>query len=210
MEEIHPQSLHTIYSTLILSSTPIQLPSIFQWLPNFCLQSVLVCRPTCSTNYLISPFRSFKAILNSTSPKTEVTIPLNQALLWRISFQWMTLLSIQVHKPHTGFILGYFFSFTLHIQAIKSYFYSKKLSQICHISPLFSILCLHHSTALDYSTVVTYSLDYHNSLLTIVTIDQLLAPSNLFCSRLSNMQNANLTLSSPYLNNLYNFLLHLF
>lgn len=118
----------------------------------------------------------------------------------------MTLLPIQVPKLNTGFILGYFFSFTLHIQATKSYFYS----QIYHISPLFSILHLYHSTAVDYSTVVTYSLDYHNSLLTIVTIDELLAPSNLFCSGLSNMQNANLTLSFPCLNNLYNFLLHSF
>lgn len=81
MGEILPQSLPTIYSTLILSSTPIRLPFIFLWLPNFCLQSVLFCRPTCSTNYLISPLRSFKVILNSTNPKTEVTIPLNQALL---------------------------------------------------------------------------------------------------------------------------------
>lgn len=122
----------------------------------------------------------------------------------------MTLLPIQVPKLNTGFILGYFFSFTLHIQATKSYFYSKKISQIYHISPLFSILHLYHSTAVDYSTVVTYSLDYHNSLLTIVTIDELLAPSNLFCSRLGNTQNANLTLSFPCLNNLYDFLLHSF
>lgn len=65
----------------ICSSTPISSPSLFWWLPNFYPQSSLCSRPTCSTDYLTSLLRCFKATLNSTNPKTRVTIPSNQAPL---------------------------------------------------------------------------------------------------------------------------------
>lgn len=45
----------------------------------------------------------------------KLTSPLPETGL--LSGQWMATLPIQVHRPHTGFSLGYFLSFTLHIQS---------------------------------------------------------------------------------------------